>query len=200
MVTLFFDFILPRSEYTVTVIAQIAHTLGHTLPIFEPQRSVYYLLPYRHPYVKDLFWSIKFKHNKHAARLLGSFVWSEISTLEKDLLVTVPTTQKRIHARGFDQVHEIACGIVSVAGKKIEYIPNVLQKDNHLNPQSWNKNKSTRSLSIAHAFVVRKPQLVYGRTVLLLDDIVTTGSTMSEARRVLLEAGAKQVICLAVAH
>lgn len=199
-VTVFFDFVLPRSEYSVASISDVAHAQGQALPIFDHKRGVYYLLPYRHPYIKDLFWSIKFKHNKHAAQLLGSFVWSEVPTLAKDLLVTVPTTHKRIQARGFDQVHEIARGIVSVAGGGIEYIPNILQKDNRLDPQSWNKNKSTRSLSIAHAFVVRKPEVVRGRTILLLDDIVTTGSTINEAKRVLLEAGAKQVVCLAVAH
>lgn len=200
LVITFFDFVLPRSEYGVTSIRDVAHGQGRILPIFDHKRGVYCLLPYRHPYVKNLFWSIKFKHNKHAAQLLGSFVWSEISTLAQDLLVTVPTTRKRIQTRGFDQVHEIARGIISVAGGGIEYVPNVLQKDNRLDPQSWNKNKSTRSLSIAHAFVVRKPELVRGRTILLLDDIVTTGSTINEARRVLLEAGATEVICLAVAH
>ena len=52
---------------------------------------------------------------------------------------------------------------------------------------------SHRKANILGAFVVTDPELVRGKCVLLLDDIVTTGATASECARVLLTAGAKEV-------
>ncbi len=206
--TFVLDFLLPRFHFNEDRLRDILAN-SRALPLYDRGKDCYFLLPYRDSYCKELFWSIKFKNNKNAAELLGSFVWLNIQTFAKNiisgdgklLIVSVPTTKARITKRGFDQV-QIICTAIQKNNTfaNIEYIRGVVEKIGSGKPQSWNKNKGTRSVSTARAFVLRKPELVRGRTILLLDDIVTTGSTMHEVRRLLLTAGAKKVVCFAVAH
>ena len=62
------------------------------------------------------------------------------------------------------------------------------------------KNDASRRANVLSAYQVTDPALVEGRRVLLIDDIVTTGSTLSECARVLRTAGATDVVCAALAR
>ena len=66
-------------------------------------------------------------------------------------------------------------------------------------PQSRMLGQEERLRNIRGAFTVSAPEAVRGRRVLLIDDVLTTGATVSEAARVLLEAGAKSVDVAALA-
>ena len=59
---------------------------------------------------------------------------------------------------------------------------------------------SKRRENLAGAFSLAHPELVANRNIMLLDDVITTGSTVEEIRGVLLQAGAKQVLAVALAH
>ena len=74
----------------------------------------------------------------------------------------------------------------------MELVP-ALKKVRNTKPQSTMGSISHRKANILGAFVVTDPELVRGKCVLLLDDIVTTGATASECARVLLTAGTKEV-------
>ena len=69
----------------------------------------------------------------------------------------------------------------------------------HNRPQSEITEYAQRKANVMGAYKAVDAQAFAGKRVLLLDDIVTSGSTVSEAARVLLTAGAKEVICGAVA-
>ena len=57
-----------------------------------------------------------------------------------------------------------------------------------------------RRESVADAFVVRQPQVIAGEHILLVDDVFTTGATVSASARALLAAGAEQVLVLTIAR
>ena len=115
---------------------------------------------------------------------------------EYDILTWVPVSSKRRWTRGYDQVELIA---VSAGQELGTPAVSVLKKTRHVKPQSRMPDYASRKANVMGAFIVPKPQLVAGKRVLLLDDIITTGATVSECARVLLSAGAKSVHCAAVA-
>jgi predicted amidophosphoribosyltransferase len=62
------------------------------------------------------------------------------------------------------------------------------------------KNKSKRQKNLANAFLVRNKHHITSKNILLIDDVVTTGTTLIECARVLKDSGAKNVFCLVLAR
>lgn len=113
-----------------------------------------------------------------------------------DILTWVPVSTRRKNRRGYDQVELIA----QSAGEELGTPPvAALRKIRHTKPQSRLSTAAQRRANVLGAFQVIDPAVVAGKRILLLDDIITTGSTLSECSRVLLTAGAKEVHCAAVA-
>ena len=107
-----------------------------------------------------------------------------------DVLTWVPISRQRRRKRGYDQVELFGKALAEELG--LELVPT-LKKVRNTKPQSTMGTVSHRKANILGAFTVTDPELVRGKCVLLLDDIVTTGATASEAARMLLTAGAKEV-------
>ena len=113
-----------------------------------------------------------------------------------DVLTWVPTSFRRRWARGFDQVAVIARAVAKEFD--CQALP-VLRKSRHNKPQSRQPSFAGRRANVLGAYRVKDPAAIAGKRVLLLDDIITSGATASECARTLLTAGAKEVICAAVA-
>ncbi len=113
-----------------------------------------------------------------------------------DVLTWVPVSRQRRRKRGYDQVELIALSLGSELGTPA--VP-VLKKVRHTKPQSRLQDASHRKANVMGAYGVTDPSLVAGKRILLIDDIITTGATVSECARVLLTAGAIEVSCAAVA-
>ena len=113
-----------------------------------------------------------------------------------DLLTWIPVSPLRKLRRGYDQVELIAKSAARELG--LEAVPT-LKKIRHNRPQSGISHEAERRANVLGVYRVRNPEQIAGRKILLLDDILTTGATMSEASRVLKTAGAKEVHCAAVA-
>lgn len=113
-----------------------------------------------------------------------------------DVLTWVPISRLRFFQRGFDQVEILASAVAFELG-----IPavKVLKKIRHTPPQSRLKSAAQRRANILGAYRVINGDAVQGKRVLLLDDIITTGSTVSECARMLILAGAGEVRCAAMA-
>ncbi len=113
-----------------------------------------------------------------------------------DLLCWVPTgTLRKLH-RGYDQVELIA----RVVAKELQRdLTPALKKIRNTPPQSRLKDAAHRRANILGAYRVVCPEEVRGKRVLLLDDIITTGATLSECAKVLQFSGAKKVTGAAVA-
>ena len=76
----------------------------------------------------------------------------------------------------------------------------VLKKIRETVPQTSLQKKKDRLKNPAGSLEVARPEKVAGKTVFVIDDVTTTGATLLEAKRALLQTGAKKVICFALAH
>ena len=113
-----------------------------------------------------------------------------------DVVTWIPISPLRRLRRGYDQV-ELLCRAVA-AELDAEATP-VLKKIRNNKPQSGISGIAQRRANVLGVYAALNPEAIRDKRVLLLDDIITTGSTASEAARVLLTAGAKDVTCAAVA-
>ena len=113
-----------------------------------------------------------------------------------DVLTWIPVSRLRKLRRGYDQVELLAKAV----GRELDMVPvPVLKKVRHNRQQSRITEPAQRRANVLGVYRVTNPDVIQGKRILLLDDILTTGATASEAGRVLLTAGAKEVHCAAVA-
>ena len=113
-----------------------------------------------------------------------------------DILTWVPIAPLRRLRRGYDQVALLADAV----GSELGAIPvRTLKKIRNTPPQSLLQDAAHRRANVLGAYRSVNPDLIRGKRIVLLDDIITTGATASECARVLLTAGAKEVYCAAVA-
>lgn len=113
-----------------------------------------------------------------------------------DILTWVPVSKRRKWHRGYDQTELIAKSVGQELGTPAT---PVLVKRRHTRPQSRLLDPAKRKANVMGAFTVLDAKQIAGKRILLLDDIITTGATVSECARVMLTAGAKEVHCAAVA-
>lgn len=113
-----------------------------------------------------------------------------------DCLTWVPISRLRKLRRGYDQVELLAKAV----GRELGMTPvPLLKKVRHNRPQSSLGDAAKRRGNVLGAYREVNREQIAGSRILLLDDILTTGSTAGECARVLLTAGAKEVHCAAVA-
>jgi ComF family protein len=127
--------------------------------------------------------------------LLARAVTQQLGT-DFDLLTYVPLSPLRRWRRGYDQTLLLARAAGTVLG--MEPV-RTLKKSSRIRPQSRMLRREDRAGNIRGAFTPVDPALVRGKRVLLIDDILTTGATLSEASRVLRDAGAKEILAATLA-
>ena len=134
--------------------------------------------------VRASFHRYKFKgvrgYSRTYGRLVAQCVQDHLAG-RYDLITCVPLSRARLRQRGYDQAMLLASADTEAQS-------------------GLGKNDASRRANVLSAYQVTDPALVEGRRVLLIDDIVTTGSTLSECARVLRTAGAADVVCAALAR
>jgi ComF family protein len=116
-----------------------------------------------------------------------------------DIVVPVPLHFLRALKRGYNQAERFADGVAHSDATRAGLCRDVLQRRRATRTQTA-LSKELRLRNLAGAFRVRRPDLVRGRGVVLIDDIVTTGATTSRCARALLDAGAQAVRVLSMAR
>lgn len=154
----------------------------------------YYEEPVRHA-------MLTYKFNNAPARgaVFGRLIGEDLlrrGITDIDMISWIPLSAKRKHKRGYDQAQLLAEAAAKVLG--MEAVP-VLRKARDVPPQSTLHTAEERRANISGCYVVRSAEAVRGKNILLIDDIITTGSTLSECARMLLTAGAASVRGAAVA-
>lgn len=107
-----------------------------------------------------------------------------------DFVTYPPLSAKSLKQRGFDQAKLLAEAVGAELKLSVE---NAFNKSNLTQQQSLMKTPSQRRANVAGAYFVRREVDVKGKTILLVDDVITTGATVSECAVMLLAAGAEAV-------
>jgi len=114
-----------------------------------------------------------------------------------DLIIPVPLCEKRAKERGYNQAELLA----HVVSKKVN-----LEMNNKIllrikqTPTQVNLSHYERNQNMIDAFKVNNKKVIKGKTILLIDDVYTTGATIQECAKTLIIAGAKKVYALTAAH
>lgn len=148
---------------------------------------------------KESLHRFKFNNRREYAKTYGPMMADCIqeTRLSWDVLTWVPVSKKRLRQRGYDQCQLLAQSV----GSQMGCTPvSLLKKIRHTPAQSQTGTVEKRRANISGAYCVTSPELAAGQTVLLLDDIVTTGATLSECARILRFAGATDVCCAVIAR
>lgn len=148
--------------------------------------------------VRNSLLRYKFYNARNYAPAYGRLLAMKLmqSNLQFDVLTWVPISRMRKLRRGYDQVALIAQEVGKELG--IQPIPT-LKKIRNAPPQSSINDASARRANILSAYRTVNPEQFRNKRILLLDDIITTGSTVSECAKTLLVSGASEVVCAAVA-
>lgn len=140
----------------------------------------------------------KFKNKKYLYASLSERLIELLNMYsnEIDIIIPVPIHFIRSFNRGYNQSFLIARFIAKKMAKELKN--NILKKIRNNKPQSLltaNKRKN----NVCNAYKVVRTDDIKGKTILLIDDIYTTGATVNECSKVLKENGAKKIIVATVA-
>ncbi|MPN63343.1 hypothetical protein SDC9_211101 [bioreactor metagenome] len=112
---------------------------------------------------------------------------------EIDIVVPVPLHRRRLRKRGYNQSELLARHICKREGLRLE--AGALRRIKDTTSQT-HKHKQERMKNVFAAFVVVSPDAVKDKTILLIDDVITTGATLGECALMLKHYGAKRVYAL----
>ena len=153
--------------------------------------------------LRDLVHLLKYQRIQPVASLLGGFLSQTLTRVELPeplLVVPVPLFKGKRRVRGFNQAEAIAKAFVSCrAATSIQLDTASLVRVRETASQTG-LTRHQRRANVRGAFAVARPEHIQARSILLVDDVMTTGTTASECTRVLLRAGARQVFVATVAR
>ena len=114
-----------------------------------------------------------------------------------DLICWAPVSKERLRKRGFDQAEQLARQVGRLLSVPVR---PVLQKVRDTRPQSELEEESARRANARGAYALLPGTDLSGKRVVLVDDVVTSGATLSECAALLRQAGAEQIFCLTLAR
>lgn len=144
--------------------------------------------------MRDCVHALKYENNQG----LGEFFADELAALVvedgwlPDLVMPVPLSDQRVAERGYNQAACLARPLAARIG--IRYHPFGIERTRDT-PSQVGLSGEARRRNVTGAFRA-VPEIVAGKNVLLVDDVMTTGSTMEACARAINEAGAQAVYCL----
>jgi ComF family protein len=165
-----------------------------------PFESVLRLGPYE-SLLRDLILRMKHASGEGLAEALG-LLWAEhaaprLKATGATAVVPVPLHWRRRWSRGYNQSESLARMLAQRLG--LPCPRRWLGRIRHT-PQQTRQTPSARAENVRGAFAVPRGRALHGKTILVVDDVMTTGSTASEAARALRAAGADRVVVAVLAR
>jgi competence protein ComFC len=169
------------------------------------------IFKYHDPLVKKLIWNLKYYQHPYLGEKIGEILYDEIIDYISDvktytlgspiIVIPVPISKNKLKIRGYNQVEKIALGFCERGERGIFQLKNnIISKKIETIPQARINNRERRLKNIKGSFEIKKPGLILGKTIIVIDDVTTTGGTINEIINILKKNGAKKVIGLALAH
>lgn len=128
-------------------------------------------------------------------RLMAAYLKREPAYEQVKIIVPVPLSKGRLKERGFNQAGILAEEVAAACG--LSCIPALVKVAE--TPPQVQLDRGARLTNIKNSLRINKPSLVQNKIVGVIDDVFTTGSTLSAAAETLLEAGAQEVFGLVLA-
>lgn len=139
--------------------------------------------------LKDLLWQMKFHRRRSHGRLFGTYLADTLPHLPAEtLVIPVPTAPRRIRRRGFDQAKLIAQTIAEK--RKLRFLDPLYRVST---VDLIGKTRTERRELMRESLAIKRQELLGGATVLLVDDVLTTGATIEAAAALLRKQGVKHV-------
>ena len=212
----FFAYILsliypPKCVFCGTVIdkSDICEECEKTLP-YTKGDSIYQKFPFVDKCISPLYYKdyvrravLRFKfagcscYSRRLGGIMSECAENNLDCGSIDMVSCIPLSRKRMHDRGYNQAELLAKEISKKVG--VEYLPT-LKKIRQKTAQYTIKDSKQRAANVIGAYRVIDAEEVKGKYILLVDDVVTTGSTVSECARILKKSGAKAVYCVTLAR
>lgn len=146
---------------------------------------------------------IRFKFNGKCnyaagfAQIMAECIENNLDCGDISVVSWIPLSRKRMRSRGYNQAQLLA----ELIAKRLELSSAAcLKKTRNNTAQSKTTSAEQRKRNVAGVYKVLDPEFVRGKNILLVDDVVTTGSTLSEAARVLMIAGANKIYSASIAR
>lgn len=136
-------------------------------------------------------------YSRRYAALMSDCVENNLDCRSIDVISWIPLSKKRLRQRGYDQARLLAEEIAAKTGLPCRQL---LQKVKNNSAQSLTRDAKQRRENVAGVYALDDGADVSGLRILLVDDVVTTGATMSEAARILRKEGAKSVFGVTLAR
>lgn len=151
--------------------------------------------------IMDAIHQMKYAGKTYLAKSLGpllaSFASKWLDKTEGLLMMPVPLHRKKLRERGFNQSLLLARIITPLLSTELDFLS--LRRVIYTRSQTG-LNSDERKRNVRRAFAIIGQRDFKGKTVILVDDVATTGNTMNECARVLKKAGCEKVFCLALAR
>jgi len=138
----------------------------------------------------------KFPVGIFLGKVLAAEIKSSKTNWKFDLIMPIPLHQLKKAERGYNQAYYIAKGVGKIF--KVKVSDRSVKRIKYTESQTT-MNLNEREENISGAFKVKWNTQVRGKNILLLDDVITTGATISECGKILLEAGANKIYAASVA-
>lgn len=128
--------------------------------------------------VQKLMHALKYKNKPELAQLLGKWYAEDLKKSDAfsniDYIIPVPLHKKRLQKRGYNQSEHFAQGLSQVL--TIPVVTNVLTKSKFTETQT-HKTRAERAENISTSFHLQNAEIIQGKNILLVDDVITTGAT-----------------------
>ncbi|MDE5990968.1 MAG: ComF family protein [Clostridia bacterium] len=149
---------------------------------------------------KEIARGLKFGHRKYFAKYVSNFLIDRYEECFKDVnadfIIPVPLMKKRQEERGYNQAEAISKKLAE--HYDLEIRTDIIAKIKQNSEQAKLSGKE-REENVQGVYQVTKPQDVVDKRILIVDDVMTTGSTLSELAKILIKAKAKNVYALTFA-
>jgi ComF family protein len=176
-----------------------------------PMPDMYSIFAYKDERVTKLIWNIKYKRSEKAISIGGYALYRELLKSPGDPIsvMPIPISNRRRKERGFNQCELLIDEIRRLdRALKFHVIDDILERNQHISRQTF-KHRRERLLNTHNIFSLNEKVLeklkmkdreFMNRKTVIIDDVITTGSTMNEAILTLRNAGFENVWGLSLAH
>lgn len=150
--------------------------------------------------VQVMLHNLKYKKRKEIGEVLGEIAGKKLLDSPifsvPDIIIPVPVHPKKVRRRGYNQ--STIFGKAVSAAIHVALADDILIKETETTSQTG-KSRTERVENVSEVFVLRKPEEISGRNVLVVDDVVTTGATLEACCLKLKDGGAKSISILSIA-